>query len=139
MADSVLIAGELEQQSETLKLIIRVLGQHTVGVLFLVQDVLQELLGDQRQFQVPLITGVVVEYVVDNIVGVEVFVLAFRVKGQAHSAGQPHRGAIGYVSVLIEGCLGIVAVFEAETHLVFLLTHGFSSLSGSSEPSSSSY
>ena len=47
MADRILVAGELEQQSETLKGTVGVFQQDAVGIFFLVQDVLEKFLGDQ--------------------------------------------------------------------------------------------
>ena len=125
MADSLGIAGELEQQSETLVADRVVLGHDAVGVLLLVQDVLGEALRDQRQFQVAGVAGVVVDDVENHVIGIEVRVLTFGVKGQAHCAGHPHRLVIGDVAVLIEGRLGVVAVLEAELHLVASLHVGF--------------
>ena len=125
MADSLGIAGELEQQSETLVADRVVLGHDAVGVLFLVQDVLAEAIRDQRQFQVAGIAGVVVDDVENHVIGIEVRVLALRVHTQRHRAGHPHRLLVGDVAVLVEGRLGVVAVLEAELHLVASLHVGF--------------
>ena len=131
MADGFGVAGKLKQQGETLKFHIGVLGQDAIGVLILMEDILEEILRNQGQFQVSLVAGVVIQNVVDDIIGIEIIHFAFRVQGQGHCAGDSYRSGIAHIAVFIEGGLGIVGILQPKANLVLGLVH-VSSLSSSS-------
>jgi hypothetical protein len=82
------VARKLEQQGKTLKGVVGVLSQYTVGVLFLMQDILEEFLGNQGQLQVTFVTGIVVENVIYDIVGIEVLILAFGSRDRETAPGR---------------------------------------------------
>ena len=76
-----IVARELKQQGKTIEGGVGILQQYSVFVLFLMQDVLEELLGDQGQLQVALVARVVIQDIENYIIRIEVLALAFGVKG----------------------------------------------------------
>ena len=85
----------------------------------------KELLRDQGQFQVALITGVVVENHIHDIVSVEVLALALGVKADGDRAGQAYRLGVGHIAVFVEGSLSVIAVLQTEADLIFFLLMGY--------------
>ena len=133
MTDGLGVPGKLKEQGETLVGHGGILRHHTVGVLLFMEDVLQETLRDQRQFQVAAVAGVIVDDIVHDVIGIEILVLTLRVHAQGNSSRHPDGLFIGHVAIFVKSRLCVVAVLQAELDLIgiahgVLLSHNKSRL-----------
>ena len=123
MADMTLVAIELEQECEMLQFYIGVLCQHTITIQFLVHDLCEETLRDQGNFQITLVSGVVIHDIVSDVVRLKRFDLAVGIHRQTDCAWDADRLRIGDTAIFVKGCLGIMAVLQAKFDLIAFLRH----------------
>ena len=90
-----------------------ILDQRTSTVLYIAQNILAEVIGDFRQFQVALVAVVGDRGVVHDVVGVERGRVALRFKGQAHSTRQSLGGGVSRGPRGGNGSYGKIAVLDA--------------------------
>ena len=120
-----LVAIELEQEREMLQFCVGVFRQNAVAIQFLVHDIREEGLRNQGDFQITLIAGVVIHDIVGDIVRIERLNITIGIQGQTDRTRDAYRGIVGNAAVLVKGCLGVMAVFQAVLDLVAFLTHCF--------------
>ena len=123
MADVTLVTIELEQEGEMFQFHIGVLSKHAVAIQFLVHDVREEALRDQRDLQIALVAGVVIHNIVGDIVRIERLDLAIGIHRKTDGTGDTDRLCIGDTAIFVKGCLCIVAVFQAKFDLIAFLRH----------------
>ena len=68
MTDVALVAIEIEQEGEMFQLHSGVLSKHAVAIQLLVHDVREETLRDQRDLQITLVAGVVINDIVGDVI-----------------------------------------------------------------------
>ena len=100
-----------------------VLCKHAVAIQFLVHDVREEALRDQRDLQITLIAGVVIHDIVGDIIRIKRLDLAIGIHRKTDCTGDADRLCIGDTAIFVKGCLCIVAVFQAKFDLIALLRH----------------
>ena len=113
-----LVAIELEQEREMLQFCVGVFRQNAVAIQFLVHDIREEGLRNQGDFQITLIAGVVIHDIVGDIVRIERLNITIGIQGQTDRTRDAYRGIVGNAAVLVKGCLGVMAVFQAVLDLV---------------------
>lgn len=102
---------------------IGVFRKHTVAIQLLVHDVREEALRDQRDFQIPLIAGVVIHDIVGDIVRIERLDLAIGIHRKTDCTRDADRLCVGDAAIFVKGRLGIMAVFQAKFDLIAFLRH----------------
>ena len=108
-----------------LQFCVGVFRQNAVAIQFLVHDIREEGLRNQGDFQITLIAGVVIHDIVGDIVRIERLNITIGIQGQTDRTRDAYRGIVGNAAVLVKGCLGVMAVFQAVLDLVAFLTHCF--------------
>ena len=102
---------------------IGVLSKHAVTIQFLVHDVREEALRNQCDLQITLVAGVVIHDIVSDIVRIERLDLAIGIHRKTDCTGDADRLCVSDAAILVKGCLGIMAVFQAKFDLIALLRH----------------
>lgn len=101
-----------------LQFCVGVFRQNAVAIQFLVHDIREEGLRNQGDFQITLIAGVVIHDIVGDIVRIERLNITIGIQGQTDRTRDAYRGIVGNAAVLVKGCLGVMAVFQAVLDLV---------------------
>lgn len=102
---------------------IGVLSKHAVAIQFLVHDVREETLRDQRDLQITLVAGVVIHDIIGDIVRIERLDLTVSIHRKTDCTGDADRLCIGDTAIFVKGCLSIMAVFQAKFDLIAFLRH----------------
>nr|DAM78832.1 MAG TPA: hypothetical protein [Caudoviricetes sp.] len=123
MTDVLLVTIELKQEGEGCQFHIGIFNQNTVGIQFLLEGFGTEALRNHCQFQIAVIAHIVVDDIVGNAIGIEVFRLTVCIQGDGNRTGHRCRCAVSNSAVLTDGQHRIVRVFQVVFDFVVLICH----------------
>ena len=119
MAGYLLVPVKLKKQSKGTCLVVDILHQHLRGLVHgLMEHILTELIGDQRNLKSAGVTIIRSGYKIRHVVGIECRRVALSVHGQADRAGNGDGFPVCNRSVLGDGKERVMGIFEAVFDLV---------------------
>ena len=124
MPDFVFIAGKLKKQGKFRHFCIAGFYEYALCVQLFSQNFRCKFRGDEGDFQVTFVSGVVAAYIVHAVISIKGFIFAVRVKRQIDCTGQLLHFAVDRHFVLVvSGDFCPVDIFQAKFDLVLFHSH----------------